>query len=305
MSQPILVALVASLALTPIAAGAEVTPDAGAHDSGPQASASAHTGHEAVVDAVIAAQRAALQTATDGAGFGPQSPRDIDRHDGSNLRVFGFAPDPTRMNLCNIHFHEGAEHRGGDFTTYAGNGDGSGYGTGYLYNGTLSLAELTPYDHPVGNTGHGALEPGDTIEVHFVFSTAQVAPGATLGSCLDDETGNPQLRVETQVMVLVNDDNAANFGRLAQVQIMYGYAQVPNLPTDTGTPVVYTGSTTGPSYNEAGSPFQVTWSVRPQVMRVSISSVDAWLADNAFDEDHAHGVRNLVINPALLSRIED
>ena len=301
MSKPITAALVASFALAPWMAGAQATHDPGGHDG----TATHATAHAAVVDAVIAAQRAALQTATDGAGFGPQSPRDIGLHDGSNLRIFGFAPDYTRMNLCNIHFHEGAEHRGGEFTTYAGNGDGTGYGTGYLYNGTLTLAELTPYDHPVGDTGHGTLEPGDTIEVHFVHSTAQVLPGATLGSCLDDETGNPQLRVETQVMVLVNDDNAANFGRLAQVVDIDGYAQVPNLPNDMGDPVVYTGSTTGPSYNEAGSPFQVTWSVRPQVLRVSIRSVDAWLRDNPFSEDHAHGVRNLVINPALLSRIAD
>lgn len=70
-----------------------------------------------------------------------------------------------------------------------------------------------------------------------------------------------------------------------------------------GAPVVYAGSTTGPTYNEAGSPYQVTWSVRPQVLRVSIRSVDAWLRDNVFAEDHAHGVRNLVINPDLLSPI--
>lgn len=63
----------------------------------------------------------------------------------------------------------------------------------------------------------------------------------------------------------------------------------------------YAGSTTGPSYNEKGSPLQASWSVRPDVMKVSIKSVAKWLEGNAFDEDHAHGVRNLVVNPALLS----
>jgi hypothetical protein len=72
-------------------------------------------------------------------------------------------------------------------------------------------------------------------------------------------------------------------------------------PHDTGTSVQYAGSTTGPSYNETGSPFQVTWSVRPEVAKLSISSVDTWLQGIAFDEDHAHGVRNLVVNPELLS----
>jgi hypothetical protein len=31
------------------------------------------------------------------------------------------------MNLCNIHFHKNAEHKGGEFTQYAGNGDGDGF----------------------------------------------------------------------------------------------------------------------------------------------------------------------------------
>ena len=79
--------------------------------------------------------------------------------------------------------------------------------------------------------------------------------------------------------------------------------QAPNIPTDTGTPVTYEGSTTGPGYNEKGSPLQVSWSVRPEVMKVSISSVAAWLNNNRFDETAAHGVRNLVTNASLLSPI--
>jgi hypothetical protein len=59
-----------------------------------------------------------------------------------------------------------------------------------------------------------------------------------------------------------------------------------------------------PSYNEVGSPLQVSWSVRPQVLKVNIASVESWFKNNAFDETHAHGVRNLVENPALLSPID-
>lgn len=36
---------------------------------------------------------------------------------------------------------------------------------------------------------------------------------------------------------------------------------------------------------------------------MSVESVGKWLEGNAFDEDHANDVRNLVINPALLSEI--
>lgn len=253
-----------------------------------------------VSDDVIAAQRAALAASTDGAGFGPQSPRDIDEIAGVNARAFEAAPAYTEMNLCNIHFHEGAEHKGGDFTTYAGNGDGAGKGTGFLYDGTLTDAELAPYANTVGEGKYGDLTPGDTIELHYVHSTAQITPGPTLGACLSESIMNPQLRVEGQVFVLVNDPNAADFVELTEVGMVNGYHQAVNLPNNT-TPVQYAGSTTGPSYNEKGSPLQVSWSMRTDVIKVSIQSVEAWLSDNIFDETAAHGVRNLVVNPDLLS----
>ena len=267
------------------------------------AALTAEAGQKAVPDADIAAQRAALAAETDGAGYGPQSPRDIAAAAGENTRAFGTAPAATAMNLCNIHFHESAEHRGGQFTTYAGNGDGKGYGTGFKYDGALSAAELAPYGAPVGDKGHGGLAPGDTIEIHFVHSTAQVAPGAGLGACVSKAIANPHLRVEAVVAVLVNE-GGADFGEMAKTGVAGGLHQAVNLPGDLGAPVVYAGSTTGPGYNEKGSPFHVTWSVRPQVVKLSIASVAAWLKDNPFAEDHAHGVRNLVKNPKLLSPID-
>ncbi|MGL6177274.1 MAG: delta-class carbonic anhydrase, partial [Vibrionaceae bacterium] len=69
----------------------------------------------------------------------------------------------------------------------------------------------------------------------------------------------------------------------------------------TGTPITYAGSTTGPAYNENGSRLQVTWSVRPKVVKTNIASVVSWLNNNAFNEDYAHGVRTLVVDPELLS----
>lgn len=258
----------------------------------------------AVGDDVIAQQRAALAAATAGKGFGPQSPRDIDMGAGRNARAFGTAPAAAQMTLCDIHFHENAEHKGGEFTTYAGNGDGHGYGTGFKYDGSLTEAELAPVDGGIGRSEHGDLVPGDTIEIHFVHSTAKATLGNGLGTCLSEAIGNPQLRVETVVAVLVNDPEAADFTEMARIEEINGLNQVPNLPDNLGTPVVYSGSTTGPGYNEKASPFQVTWSVRPEVVKLDIQSVGAWLADNEFDEDHAHGVRYLVLNPDLLSAIK-
>jgi opacity protein-like surface antigen len=256
-----------------------------------------------VPDSVIEQQRAALEANTDGKGFGPQTPRDIDNKAGSNKRIFGIAPSPTQMNLCNIHFHKNAENKGGEFTTYAGNGDGMGNNTGYKYNGSLTAAELKQPEAKICAGKDQPLMSGDTLEVHFVYSAADVSPGPTLGACLADSTMNPGLRVETQVVVLVNDDNAADFSEMATIEEVNGYHQAVNVPDNMGTPVTFLGSTTGPAYNEVASPLQVTWNVRPKVAKVDINSVGAWCEGNVFNEDHAHGVRNLVTNEKLLSPI--
>lgn len=260
-------------------------------------------GHHADA-ATLAAQNAALEKNTDGKGFGPQSPRDLAVRKGSNARLFSTAPSYKHMNLCNIHFHKNAEHKGGEFTTFAGHGDGHGYETGYKYNGKLSSKESKPLDAEVCKSDHGGLQVGDTIEIHYVHSSAQVVPGPTLNSCLSETDINPQLRVEAQVFVLVNDAKAADFASLTQVGERHGYQQALNIPAHTGRPIQYAGSTTGPAYNEKGSPLQVSWSVRPRVIKVNAESVGQWCKGNTFKEDHAHGVRNLVVNQKLLSTIQ-
>ncbi len=260
--------------------------------------------HGQVADQVIAKQRHNLAINTQGKGFGPQSPRNIDSAQGNNSIDFSAAPAYTAMNLCNIHFHKNAEHAGGEFTKFAGNGDGHGYQSGYMFSGHLTAAETAQIDKDICPSEHSSLSPGDTIEVHYVYSTAQVKPGPTLASCLSESITNPQLRVETQVYVLVNDQNAGDFNKLNQYGMVGGLSQALSIPNDTGEPIQYAGSTTGPVYNEKGSPFQVTWSVRPKVAKVNIETVGKWCQGNVFDEDHAHGVRNLVTNPDLLSKIE-
>ena len=263
-----------------------------------------HSGdHPLVDDHLIAEQRSRLAQSTRGAGFGPQSPRNIDSVSGNNPVTFSVAPPHTQMNLCNIHFHKNAEHAGGEFTQYAGNGDGQGYLSGYRYSGQLSNAELAPVAESVCPSEHGSLLAGDTIEVHYVYSSAQVAPGPTLNACFSDSSSNPQLRVEAQVFVVVNDNNSRDFITLTQYERVNGLYQALNLPTDTGLAVQYAGPTTGPGFNEVGSPFQVSWGVRPEVAKVNAVTVGQWCKANVFNEDHGHGVRNLVTNPDLLSPI--
>ena len=235
-------------------------------------------------------------------GFGPQTPRDIDSKTGENPQVFAKAPPASEMNLCNIHFHVNAEHKARDFAIYAGDGD-HGHGGGYQCSVSkkLSKAELAP---TAGEVCKG-LKPGDTIEVHWVHSSCQVTPGKGLESCLSAQCANPGLRVETQVFTLVNDKSALNFNDFAyEGHQAKGLHQAKKLPRGTGKPVEFLGSTTGPKYTEAScSPLQVTWSVRPQCAKLDINSLGEWCRNNEFSEDHAHGVRKLVTNPKLLSKI--
>lgn len=235
-------------------------------------------------------------------GFGPQTPRDIDSISGKNPQTFAVAPKYQNMNLCNIHFHNNAEHKARDFAIYAGDGE-HGHGGGYqcAMSKSLSKAELAA---PAEDICHG-LKPGDTIEVHWVHSSCQIKPGKGLGSCLNEKCANPDLRVETQVFTLVNDSKAMNFMDFAYSgNVVKGRHQARALPKGTGKPVEFIGSTTGPKYTESAcSPYQVTWSVRPGCAKLDINSLGQWCKKNVFAEDHAHGVRKLVTNPDLLSKI--
>lgn len=56
-------------------------------------------------------------------------------------------------------------------------------------------------EHNICSSVHGTLSSGDTIEVHYVYSSAKVNPDPTLGSCLSESIKNTQLRLETQVYV--------------------------------------------------------------------------------------------------------
>jgi len=264
------------------------------------------THHTNVSNAVIAEQRAKLAKSLKGTE-GAQSPRDINSKSGKNTKSTITAPAYSKMNLCDIHFHKGTEHKGGEFTTYRGNGNGEGYGSGYKYNGTLTKKELTPYTI---ENAHNPLHSGDTIEVHYVYSSNPKATlGHGLGTCLTGINypieAQPLLRVEARVYVLVNDGNGKDFTKITAISKSGNQASLPVLDDKA---VEYEGSTTGPGYNEKVSPYQVTWRVHPKVQKLNIKTVEEWFGShgkgNVFTESHAHGVRNLLTNPALLSKIK-
>jgi len=235
-------------------------------------------------------------------GMGPQTPRDISSVAGLNLDDFKMAPSSTSMNLCNIHTHTNAEHKGPGFSVFVNDSD---YG-GYACNNSdeLTAAELKM---PDGAMAFGKVKTGDTIEVHWVHTSCDITPGEGLGSCLSDTCTDPLLRVEAQTFLVVNDSGAANFMEFDYSgQKTGGLHQPKSLPRGTGRPVVFRGSTTGPSYDQKTcSPLKVTWSVRPQCMKVDINSLNAWAkSGNVFNEKKSHGVRQLVTAPELLSPIK-
>ena len=233
--------------------------------------------------------------------MGPQTPRDISSVAGLNLADFAMAPDSSQMNLCNIHTHTNAEHKGPGFSVFV---DDSDYG-GYACNNSDSLSEAE-LAMPEGDMAFGKVKTGDTIEVHWVHTSCDITPGEGLGSCLSDTCTDPLLRVEAQTFLVVNDSNAANFMDFDYPGSKTGaYQQPKSLPAGTGAPIVFRGSTTGPSYDQKTcSPFKVTWSVRPQCMKVDINSLNTWAkSGNVFKEKKSHGVRQLVTAPELLSPI--
>jgi hypothetical protein len=235
-------------------------------------------------------------------GYGPQSPRDIRAAEGANPQVFANTPALSDLNLCNIHFHIGAEHRGPGFTAAVAAADKGGF----QCDRAASLTESELADPTDGEGVCGGVRPGDTIEAHWVYSSCQVEPGQGLAACSSEACANPQLRVEAQVFVVVNDENALDFASFDHAPATGETPhQAKALPTDTGEPVLYAGSTTGPDFSESEcSPMQVSWSVRPMCAKVSLSSLRRWCESNVFSETEAHGVRELVTAKELLSTIE-
>ena len=59
--------------------------------------------------------------------FGPQTPRDIASAAGLNTMSFPMAPAASSLNLCNIHTHTNAEHKGPGFSVFVNDSDNGGY----------------------------------------------------------------------------------------------------------------------------------------------------------------------------------
>ncbi len=221
-------------------------------------------------------------------GAGPQSPRDIDSLAGNNPVILEVAPAIKEMNLCNIHFHRNAEHKSAAYSTFVKDGSNSGWACKEPAPGRLSQKQAE-------YNGCQGIAEGDTIEVYWVHTTCDtktegVTPmGGGLSACMTTICSNPQLRVVAQVFVLQKD------GKLKFTD---------SLISSNDPSVVYTGSTTGTSYsNTHCSPFQGTWDVKKTCETLDIDDFSKWCSNNIYNDNHAHGVRELVTSEALLSKI--
>ena len=271
-----------ALALLAAACGTESRPETDASE--PDASA-------------VAAEPATTQLCVN---MGPQTPRDIGSTSGLNTEAFPLAPPPGEMNLCNVHTHTNAEHKGPGFSVFVSDADDGGFACNETAD--LGEAELSP-----APGAYGGVEPGDTIEVHWVHTSCDAAPGEGLGACVPEACSDPLLRVEAQVFLVVNDPDALDFTALTYGgNVVDGRHQAKAIPSDTGDPVLFRGSTTGPSYDQTNcSAARVTWNVRPRCARLDINSLHRWAEQgNVFNETKSHGVRQLVTAPELLSPID-
>ena len=265
-------------------------------------SASETTGSETVASSQATSADAAENPASNGlcVDMGPQTPRDIASASGLNTEAFPLAPPVSEMNLCNIHTHTNAEHKGPGFSVFVSAADDGGFACNETPN--LSEAELAP-----APGAYEGVQPGDTIEVHWVHTSCAATPGEGLGACVPEGCSDPLLRVEAQVFLVVNDAGALDFTTMAYGgNVVEGRHQAKAIPSDTGHPVLFRGSTTGPKYDQSNcSPARVTWNVRPACARLDINSLHRWAEDgNVFNETHSHGVRQLVTAPELLAPIE-
>ena len=219
-------------------------------------------------------------------GSGPQAPRDIDNLAGSNPVLFGKVPNINHMNLCNIHFHRNAEHKAAAYSTFVKDGSNSGWAC------QEPVAVRFEDKHAEYNGCEGIAE-GDTIEVHWVYTTCDtvskgVKPaGEGLLACMTTTCANPELRVDAQVFLLQKNGEL----KFSESPIKY------NGPT-----VAYIGSTTGTSYNNSHcSSLQVTWDVKTTCDTLDIDNFSKWCSNNKYNQKHAQGVRELVTSEALLS----
>mmetsp|Transcript_38606 Transcript_38606/g.111532 ORF Transcript_38606/g.111532 Transcript_38606/m.111532 type:complete len:314 (+) Transcript_38606:69-1010(+) len=230
----------------------------------------------------------------------PQSPRDLtDGAAGQKVPKAATLNDEQAqaLPLANVHFHLGAEHKSGEYSSdadsiaydaaHSGRRLAANPRPGFMCS---SPGELTSEQTASYSFQHCQnVEVGKSYEVHYVHSSAGTGVmGDGLGGAANGRgILNPMIVVEAQVFEIVNDGPTIN-------NMLHGWTVVGHENS-----VMYPGSTTGPSHNnEFCSPYAITWHVDKTCHRVSPASFDnlcQQMRGYNFVADVApHGSRKLV-----------
>jgi len=215
-----------------------------------------------------------------------------------------------------VHYHLGAEHKSDE---YKDDTDSKAYDAsharrlaasakvrpGYMCATTaLTAAEKVAYTFKHCT---GEVEVGKSYEVHYVHSSAgyHKVTGAGFTTAanaerMSDGLGgaangrgmlNPMVVVQAQIFQIVNDANAP-----ADDDMLHGWSHI----THDANTVMYSGSTTGPSHNNAVcSPYAITWHVDKKCRKISAASFDGLCQQmkekyNMKSDLHPHGSRIIV-----------
>ena len=278
-------AILSVILLTPLAAGCggDPAPEAGGSDPA------------AASDPAPAAEEALCLD------MGPQTPRDIADPAGLNTEMFPLAPAASELNLCNLHTHTNAEHKGPGFSVFVSDAEDGGYACNETAD--LTPAELEPAEGAYGGVNPGRHDRGP-LGPHLVRR----------GSGRRARLVRPREPARARSSAWRRRYSSSSTIRKRSTSRRWSYGgnmagglhQAMMIPSTTGEPVLFRGSTTGPSYDQSTcSPVRVTWNVRPQCAKLDIGSLHRWAASgNVFEETHSHGVRQLVTAPELLAPIE-
>jgi hypothetical protein len=201
----------------------------------------------------------------------PQSPRDVfdgslgDRSPRGSKPVC--AKPLANLDMVNIHFHEGAEHKSiYEYDIPAGTNDGVNEGGWLCHTEGLSTDQMQPYDFQYCRN----VKVGSTYEVHWVYSSGgpeyeDYGGEKILTDGLNDAFAlntNPFIVVQSQALLLVSDD------AFDDDNLRWGMTNFTDMAD-------YVGSSTGTSYsNENCSPLSISWHVDRKCRMLSASSFD-------------------------------
>ena len=134
-------------------------------------------------------------------------------------------------------------------------------------------ARLNLRRHPGAYQG---VEPGDTIETHWVHTSCEATPGEGLGACVPEACSNPLLRVEAQVFLVVNDPDALDFATMTYGgNIVDGRHQAKDDSVDDRRAGVVSrlNDRAVIRSNANVRKARVTWNVRPRCAKLDINSL--------------------------------